>query len=345
MKKIIYLVLMCFMTASLFTGCGANTQNKGEPVTVRIAYDKAPSEAGLILADKLGYMEKQGLKAEFVQFNSSAEQIPALASGQVDLARGIVAASLFNAYNEGIGIKLVADGGYNIPGKGYFQIALRKGMGEKIKDYRDLKGMRIGIASKGTINQLIVEKALAKGGLTSNDVTLIVIKSFPDMLTAAANNQVDAIMQLEPMITQGVEQGILEWWKDPSDYAPNQQVSIVMYSPAFAAKKDVANKFMVAYIQAMRAYNEAIVNNGKDKDKIITILTQTTEISDKNVYYKMNPPGMNPNGAILKDCVTNDMKWYVKNGSVKKEVDMDKMIDNSFVEYALKVLGEYKPPK
>jgi NitT/TauT family transport system substrate-binding protein len=242
-------------------------------------------------------------------------------------------------------MKLVADGGYNIPGKGYFQIALKKGLGKTVKDYKDLKGLKIAIASKGSINQLFVEKALEKAGLSEKDIQWVVVDSFPDMLTAVANGTADATMNIEPLITKGVEEGILEWWRDPDEYVAGEQISVLMYSPIFTQNKELGNKFMVAYLQGVRKYNDAIVYGNSERDKVIDILTKTTFVDNADLFLKMKPPGLDPNGKVLIDGIKADQDWYSKKGLVKTKIDVNKIIDNSYSDYALKVLGQYQAPK
>ena len=339
------LVAFCAIAAliSLCTACSSTSVKTDNGLkVVKVAFDDAPSEAGIILADKLGYFEKQGIKIQYVKFTSGSDELSAIVSNQVDVSRGIINAGLFNAVYQGVGIKLVADGGHNTPGKGYFQIALKKGLGTKYKDYKDMKGMRIAIASIGSINELFAQKALEKGGLTKNDVKFVIVDSFPDMLTAVANGNADATVQIEPLITQGVTQGILEWWKDPDEYAQNEEISVLMYSPQFVKSPETGSKFMIAYLQGVRAYNDALVTGKKDQAKIIDILCKTTFVSKPDIFLKMNPPGLDPNGHVIEKGVTEDQKFYMKQGLVKNAVDVNKLIDNSYVENALKVLGEYK---
>jgi len=345
MKKILSFLFILLFIISI-SGCGKEQKstavNKIE--TVRVAFDDSPSESGIILADKLGFFAKQGIKIEYVKFNSGADELSAMASNQVDVSRGIINAGLFNAWNSGIDIKLVADGGHNIPGKGYFQIALKKGFGQKVKDFKDLKGLRIAIASTGSINELFVQKALEKGGLTDKDITFVVVDSFPDMLTAVANGSADAAMEIEPLITKGVEENILEWWKDPDEYIKGEEISVLMYSPNFSKNKDLGNRFMIAYLQGVRAYNDAFITGNKDQDKIIRILTKYTFVNTPETFKKMKPPGLDPNGHVLKQGVLNDLNWYMSKGMVKKAPDVNKFVDDSYVENALKVLGPYKSP-
>lgn len=342
LKKFLALAVIGIFTFS-FAACIGNSGNTSSKIeTVKVAFDDAPSEAGIILGDKLGFFEKQGIKIEYVKFNSGSDELSSVAANQVDVSRGIINAGLFNAVNQGINIKLVADGGHNIPGKGYFQIALKKGLGSKYKDYKDMKGMKIAIASVGSINELFVEKALVKGGLTKADINLVVVDSFPDMLTAVANGNADACMQIEPLITQGISQGILEWWKDPDEYAQNEEISVLMYSPNFVQKSELGEKFMVAYLQGVRAYNDALITGNIDRDKIIDILTKNTFVNKADIFLHMKPPGLDPNGYVLRDGVIADLKWYMDAGLVKEKSDVDKLVDNSYVEKAIKTLGEYK---
>ncbi|MGE5631177.1 MAG: ABC transporter substrate-binding protein [Caulobacteraceae bacterium] len=341
--RVVLAVLVVIALVVSLVGCGNNVKKTdGSLTVVKVAFDDAPSEAGIILGDKLGYFEQQGIKIEYVKFNSGADELSSIAANQVDVSRGIINAGLFNAANQGINIKLVADGGHNIPGKGYFQIALKKGLGSKYKDYKDMKGMRVAIASIGSINELFVQKALEKGGLTKDDITIVVVDSFPDMLTAVANGNADATMQIEPLITKGVNEGILEWWKDPDEYAKGEEISVLMYSPEFVKNRDLGNRFMIGYLQGVRAYNDALITGDKDRDKIIDILTKTTFVNDPEIFRNMKPPGLDPNGYVLRDGVIADMNWYMKQGLVKQEADIDKLIDNSYVENALKILKEYR---
>jgi len=341
-KKILAFLLFGLFTFSL-TACSGNIdKTESNLVTVKVAFDDAPSEAGIILGDKLGYFQKQGIKIQYVKFNSGADELSSIAANQVDVSRGIINAGLFNAVNQGINIKLVADGGHNIKGRGYFQIALKKGLGSKYKDYKDMKGMRIAIASIGSINELFVQKALEKGGLTKNDIKLVIVDSFPDMLTAVANGNADACMQIEPLITQGISQGILEWWKDPDEYAQGEEISVLMYSPEFVKKPDLGKKFMIAYLQGVRAYNDALVTGDINRDKIVDILTKNPFVNKAEIFLQMKPPGLDPNGYVLKNGVIADQKFYMENGLVKAEANVDKIVDNSYVDKALKTLGEYK---
>lgn len=237
------------------------------PVTVKVAYDNAPGTAGIILADKMGYFADVGINIEYVEFASGAQMYTSLAANQVDVGRGIITASLFNGAAQDVRVWVVADSGTNVPGKGsYFTVVIRKDLENEIKDYADLKGRKIGIVSVGSINEYFLRKALEKGGLTIDDVEPTIIAEFPDLNTGLANGAIDAAVQIESLITGGEEAGILSYFKDAEDYAPGEQVAVLLYSDDFAKNTEVANLFMYAHLQGVRAYNDAIVQGSKDRE-------------------------------------------------------------------------------
>ncbi|UOF90371.1 ABC transporter substrate-binding protein [Fodinisporobacter ferrooxydans] len=329
-------------SASADNGSG---NGNGKLTVVKVAMDNAPAEAGLILGMKLGYFQKQGIKVDYEKFASGADMLTSLASGQIDVARTVISAGLFNAAARGVPIRLAADGGQNLPDKPYFALVVSKKLANKVKDYKDLKGLKVGIASKGSINEMFLSKALEKGGLTTKDVKEVIVDSFPDLLTGVKTGAMDAAVQIEPLITSGVDQGVYSWWKNPKDYAPDEEISTIAYGKKLVDNKDLGNRFMVAYLQGVRAYDDAIIYGNKDRDKIIKILTKETFVNDPKTYQKMNPPFLDPNGQIPKDGVVNDQNWYAAQGMVKKKTNVDNLVDPSYADYALKKLGKYQKPQ
>lgn len=316
------------------------------PVTVKVAYDNAPGTAGIILADQMGFFEKVGIKIEYVEFASGAHMYTSLAANQVDVGRGIITASLFNGAAQDVRVWVVADSGTNVPGKGsYFTVVIRKDLENEIKDYADLKGRKIGIVSVGSINEYFLRKALEKGGLTIDDVQPTIIAEFPDLNTGLANGAIDAAVQIESLITGGEEAGILKYFKDAEDYAPGEQVAVLLYSDDFAKNTEVANLFMYAHLQGVRAYNDAIVQGSKDRDAILAILTENTFIDDPAMWTKMRPTGLNVDGAVLEDAVAGQQDYYAEIGQVDTKVTMDKVLDMSFATWAVDQLGPYTAPQ
>ena len=104
---------------------------------VVIAEDGSASGAGFYIAKEKGYFEDYNIEVEFATFANSDDMLPALASGEVDIAGGISSAAFFNAIAQGIDVKIVADKGHNVKGKSYFTFVIGADKQDEIKDYSD----------------------------------------------------------------------------------------------------------------------------------------------------------------------------------------------------------------
>ncbi|HEY8394584.1 MAG TPA: ABC transporter substrate-binding protein [Thermaerobacter sp.] len=315
-----------------------------QEVTVKIAEDGAPSGAGFYIATEKGYFHDLCIKPEFVTFESSAYMLPALAADQVQVAGGVLSVGLWNAIQSGLDIRLIATKGENVPGRSYFNLTVAAGKAGEIRDYTDLKGRRIAITSEASLDEQFVDLALKHAGLSKDGVEYVIIKSFGDMNAALANGAVDVAMHIEPLITQGEAQGILKRFGDAGrDYAQGFQIAEVLASPQFVADKELSQRFMLAYVKALRDYNDAFVKRDKAKmAEIIPIMTKYTALKDPALWEKVYVPGLNPDGRLNVESLQAQLDWYRENGYFKGEIDLQRVVDQSLVEYAAGVLGPYE---
>ncbi len=351
-KVISLAVIMVFF----FTGCGANItadqkqtapvwapnlKPLSEPVTVTVGMKQVTSDAGILIGMARGYYEALGIKIEPVQFNTGQEMINQLAAGQLDVGATVSSAGLFNAMSRDIPIKIVADKGNNVADQGYYRLVVRKDLENTIKNYSDLKGKKIAIVGTASLDEISLDRVLAKGNMTLADVDVQVIRSFADILVSFGNQSIDAAMLIEPFVTQGMNKGLLSPWKDPVEYDPQAQTAILVFGKSLTQNKDVANRFMTAYIKSVRDYNDAFFK-GINKAEMIDLLCKYSVVKDANLYKTMFPTGINPNGYVKANGVALDLDWYKKNDLLKQSIELDETLDNNFVNYALTQLGEYK---
>ncbi|NPV70154.1 MAG: ABC transporter substrate-binding protein [Firmicutes bacterium] len=312
-------------------------------VKVRAGLKGVPSDGGVLIAKDRGYFQDMGLDVEILNFNSGQEIINPMAAGHLDVGLAVTDAALFNAILRGLPIKIVADKGTNIPKRPYYHLVVRKDLQDKIKDYKDLNGRKLAVVGTGSLDEICLDRVLKKGGMSTkgNDIDLVVIKAFPDMLAAMANKSIDGAMLIEPFIVNGVEKDICVRWKDPSEYEPDAQIAIVIYGPSMTSKPEVAKRFMMAYLKALRDYNDAFIKN-KGVDAMIDTLCRVSLTKDPALYRKMNPAGLNPNGYVKVSGIDADLAWYKDRGLLKGEIKAADVVDHQYVEFALKAMGKYE---
>lgn len=359
MKGKLWGILTIIVIFSLFiTACGQpssspSAQQKAAPAwaqnltplpqetSVKVGMKQVISDAGILIGMAKGYYQELGIKIEPIQFNSGQEMINQLAAGQLDVGATVTASGLFNAMSRDIPIKIVADKGINVPDKGYYRLVVRKDLTDSIKDFSDLRGRKIAIVGAASLDEISLVRVLAKAGLSTKDIDMQVIRSFPDMLVSLSNKSIDAAMLIEPFIAQGIEKGIIDPWKDPVEYDPDAQTAILVFGSSLTTKPDVANRFMTAYIKSLRDYNDAFFKN-KEKQDMINILCKYSVIKDPALYEKMYPTGLNPDGYLRMKGIEMDLAWYKENDLLKSDVQLQDTVDNSFVDFAIKILGKYQ---
>src|ERR1700742_720189 len=307
---------------------------------VKVSVYQSVSDAGIYIAIDKGYFAEQDISVETIQLDSVSSVVTALASGQVDVAGGAPSAAIYNAARQGIGIKIVADKGSMQNGAGYIGLVARNAVADQIKSPADLKGRNVALAGSGvgTTNEVAWAEMARTGGLKEGDVTLQNL-SFGDSVAALASGSVDAAYLIEPLMQSAEQKGIGKLFLTGDKMYPNQQVAVLLYGPDFLAKrKAVAERFMIAYLKGVRDYNNAFRKN-IDRAAIVSILSKNTSIKTPALYEKMIMPGLDPDGKVNAAGMANDMRWFLSKGYLKQEVDVQKAIDPSFAEDAVRTLG------
>ena len=129
---------------------------------------------------------------------------------------------------------------------------------------------------------------------------------------------------------------------DSYEVTPDATIVPIIYSEAFATqKKDLANKFMVAYMKGVRDYNDAY-RKDKNRGEITKILANAVKM-DPVLVERMRKGGLGPDQKVDKKWIIAIQDFLFNHKYVPKKVDIDKIVDPSFAECGIKQLGgKYK---
>jgi len=166
---------------------------------------------------------------------------------------------------------------------------------------------------------------------------------FPDIVTALGTGSLAAGMCSEPLCSSGIKRGaavkLIEW----DEVQLYHQAGVIFYNVDFArTRPDVAKAFMVGYVRGIRFYHDALREGGEKKEDLIRILIKHTNAKQRDVYDDVRWAGLNPDGAAYTQSVADQQQFFAKLGRVEKTVPIEKLVDNSFAEYAVKVLGPFR---
>ena len=315
------------------------------PVKVSVGLLASTTDSGVFLGQAHGYFQQEGIDLDIEHFQTLVDMVAPVSGGQLDIAAGALAAGLYNAAARDIKLKIVADKGQSRQDWDFSALVIRKQLVDsgQVKDYSDLKGLKLVTSGRGNSPEVSLATALKKGGLTLQDVDYSQM-GFPDMVTALSTGGIDGGIMIEPFISRVVSQGTAVRLKGNVDImGGDQQVAVIVYSAQFAANQDVAQRWMNAYIRGVRDYNDAFGPKRKGYADAVSILAQNTSVTDPKVYDQMVPAGLDPDGKLDLQSMEADLAYYRESGQVKEAVDLSKLVDTSFQTKAVTTLGPYTP--
>src|SRR5581483_12178126 len=309
----------------------APTSAAAPPARVKVRMGKLPtvSDSGMHLAVEKGYFAEEGLDIESIPFDSAAQMVAPLGAGQLDAGGGSTSAGLYNAISRELPLKIVADKGSFPPGAGWLTLIVRPDLADQIRDYADLRGRKIAINQFGTTNDIAIEAALKRGGLTWDDADIQQV-AYADMNAALANAAVDVAQHNEPFKAIAIEQGLGTFFHGVDEYYPNMQFSVVLFGPQFVKNKpEAARRWMVGFLRGVRDYNDAL-RKGIRKDETIQLIMKHVPLRDAGLFDKMGFTALNPDGKLNVEGVRNDLQWFVDHGMTQQAPDLSQVIDTSF---------------
>jgi NitT/TauT family transport system substrate-binding protein len=317
-----------------------------DPVKVNVGHTNAAADVGFFVADKRGYFRDEGIAPNFIAFDSGARMIAPFASGDLDAGGGAPSAALYNAVARGVSVKIVADKTSTPPGRPSQSVMVRKDLVEsgRYKTLKDLKGLKLASNAPGAAGDGTVAKIFELTGLKDGDIERIYM-GYPQQLLALKNGAVDAALPAEPTATEMELSGIAVRAVGDDKIHPNHQISVVLYSAQFAARKELATKFLRAYLRGLRDYNDAIENAhlvGPKGEAIIAILTEYSLIKDPAVYRAMSVNACDPDGKVDLPSLSYDLDIFRKEGLIEGKVSLDDVLDPTFAQAVVKELGAYK---
>ncbi|MBL8406074.1 MAG: ABC transporter substrate-binding protein [Dechloromonas sp.] len=198
------------------------------------------------------YCSKYNLKVEERIFLKGTDMLPAIISGDIDLAAFGSEAAVSGRSN---GVPIYALAGFSTGGA-----RIVAGIDSGIKSMKDLKGKKVGV-TRGTALELMLYGELELAGLTWSDKpgkdVQIVFLAFADLNSALLTKQIDAMNQAEPQATQSLSKKIgIEITKPYNSPMGSPSRLLVMTEKMYKEKPDVAQRVISCFVDATLQFNK-----------------------------------------------------------------------------------------
>jgi NitT/TauT family transport system substrate-binding protein len=298
-------------------------------------------------ADRLGYFHEQRIKVDLLPFDSGANEVGPLNSHNIDVAAGEPSARLYESVALGSEARIVAPAVSDPPGYGAQPLVVRSDevKSGRFKSLHDLKGMTVAVGAPGTSSWSMLNELVKRGDLQMSDVKPLALP-YDSHQQALSSSVADAALLPEPDASQAVKDGLATRVMGNDEFYPNQDVSVAIYSGDFISKrKDVATKFMHAYVQGARAYNAAVVNGklrGPNSGTITRIMSDARPNMDPKVVRSSTPLGVDPDARLNMASLQRDLSFFQSQGLVAAHVHAKDAVDTSFATATVAMIGPYQ---
>lgn len=173
----------------------------------------------LTIAEQLGYFKAEGLDVTIVDFAGGSRALQAVVGGSADVVSGAFEHTINMQFKGQRMRAFVLQGAAP-------QIVL--GVNPKTmanyKSIADLKGKKVGVSAPGSSTNVLLNFVLAKAGLKPTDVSVIGVGTGNGAVAAMRAGQIDAISNLDPVITLLQRSGDLKIISDTRLPAESERV-------------------------------------------------------------------------------------------------------------------------
>jgi NitT/TauT family transport system substrate-binding protein len=295
--------------------------------------------APFFLAADKGYFKELGLDVQLEPIQSSNDAVIQLAAGNYDVAAGGANVGFWNAIQRGIKVSVAAplhpEGSRQATPLLVSKAAYDAG---KIRRVADLKGKKVAVNGRGAAIEYWLERALNTGGLSISEVDVQVV-AFPDVAAALSNGAIDAAVATEPFPTLAEDKGLVVRLAD--NFVANFQVTMVYFNVDFAQKHaDTATKVITGFLKGCRDLQAG----GWQDETNSRIIEKYTKVA-ADVIRRAASAQCDPNGRFQEADFMQLQNYFIKGGALtySKPIEFKTLVDQTYVQNALKALGPYKP--
>jgi NitT/TauT family transport system substrate-binding protein len=318
------------------TGSAQGQAPEKKQVTLAVGGKTALYYLPLTICERLGYFKEQGLDVTINDFRGGAQSLQALVGGSVDVVTGAYEHTI-RMQAKGQDIRAVIELG-RFPG---IVVGVRREKAASYKSAADLKGMKIGVSAPGSSTNFFVMYLMSKAGLKPADASYIGVGIGPSAVVAIKKGEIDALSNLDPMITKLEQDGDIKIVADSRTeegtraiFGGSNPAAVLYIKQDFIEKNPNTVQALVnAFHKTLKWLEQAT------PEQIAATVPEEYFLGDKALYLaavKANKPVYSLTGLIPAAGIKSaaDMLLAFDDELKSAKVDLAKTFDDRFVKKA-----------
>jgi NitT/TauT family transport system substrate-binding protein len=281
------------------------------------------------IAAEEGLFAAHGLDVEFIKLPRNQDIMASLATGQVDVAGGMVTVNELSLAAGGARVRMVADLGRLAPGHCTFTAFLTRRELLESGALQDPDRIRELVFDADLLIPwgYFIDELLRPTGLTVDDLNIVNVPPVATM-DALAKGSVDVTIDSEPFLTFHRANEDTVVLARGEDLVPNFIITMLMYGPTMLDERpEVGERFATAMLEAIRVYREGKTPRNLEIAELGTGLTE--EQLSQACW-----PEIPADGRFDPAQLRGYQEWNVAHGYVDRVLAADELFDQRFIDAA-----------
>jgi len=286
------------------------------------------------IAERRGHFRDYGLAIAMSDFQGGGETLDALLAGSIDVAVGAYEHTL-RAQAMGQDVRAVIELG-RFPG-----VVLAVGKDRPFKSIAELKGRKVGVTASNSSSHFFVLYLMAKAGLAPDHASFVGVGGGEHAIEAIKTGEIDAISNLDPVITRLDQDGAIRIIVDSRYPRVNYDVfggtnpAAVLYARQefISANRATMQALVSAFYKTLRWIATATT------DEIVNTVPPEYFLGDRAIYVKALKANLlvySRTGIITREGMNSALKMMATFDPDLKDhrIDLQKTFDDRFIKRA-----------
>ena len=290
----------------------------------------------LTVAETQGYFKSEGLDVTIADFAGGSQALRAVVGGSADVVSGAFEHTI-NMQTKGQALRA-----FVLQGRApQVVLGVNPRNFPQFKTVADLRGKKIGVTAPGSSTHVMANFVLAKAGLKPSDVSIIGVGAGSGAVAAMRSGQIDALSNLDPVITLLQRSGDL---KVVSDTRIVAEADKVFGGPMPAGCLYAPQSFIDKYPATVQALANAIVRADRwiqtaGPTDIIRAVPESYLLGDRAVYidaFLAAKGALSPDGRFPDAAPETSRRALASIDAdiAKASIDLKAVFTNDFVRVA-----------
>ncbi|PZA05990.1 MULTISPECIES: ABC transporter substrate-binding protein [unclassified Meiothermus] len=288
----------------------------------------------LTVIERLGLFEQEGLEVAIQDLQAGSRALAALNGGSAEVVMGFYDHTIqMQAQGRDI-VAFVEVGRY--PG---VVLGVRSDLADRVRGVADLKGLKVGVSAPGSSTHFYLNHWLIKAGLRPTDVAVIGVGTGAQAVAAIERKQIDALVNVDPVITLLQQRGLIKVLADTRTAAGaraafgGEYPAAVLYTTRAWLERnpDTAQRLVNAVVKGLRWLQ------GRSPEEIARVLPEEYFLGDRELYLQVLKNSAEMFSATGRFSDTAPLRpLVVLSGFDEKvariQIDLKKTYTNAFVD-------------